>query len=44
MCSLTEIYFYWQSHKNKALLESRKDNKQHFINSENKSDDENRKI
>ena len=34
MCSQTEIYFYRQAHKNKALLESRNDSKQHLILSE----------
>jgi hypothetical protein len=44
MCSLIEIHYYRQAHKNKALLESRNDSKQHLIISENKSLDENRKI
>jgi hypothetical protein len=44
MCSLIEIHYYRQAHKNKALLESRNDSKQHLIVSENKSLDENRKI
>jgi hypothetical protein len=44
MCSLIEIHYYRQAHKNKALLESRNDSKQHLIGSENKSLDENRKI
>jgi hypothetical protein len=34
ICSLIEIYYYRLAHKNKALLESRKDEKQHLINSE----------
>ncbi len=44
LCSLTEIYFYRQAHKNKALLSSDQDSKQHLIISENKSNDENHRI
>jgi hypothetical protein len=44
MCSMIEIYYYRQAHKNKALLESNQDDKQHLIDSESKSDDENQKI
>lgn len=44
LCSLIEIHYYRLAHKNKALLESREDEKQHLIISENKSNDENRKI
>lgn len=44
MCSLVEIHYYRQAHKNKALLESHEDEKQHLINSEFKSNDENQKI
>jgi hypothetical protein len=44
LCSLIEIHYYRLAHKNKALLESREDEKQHLITSENKSNDENRKI
>jgi hypothetical protein len=43
MCSLIEIHYYRQAHKNKALL-SQSNDKQHLIVSENKSLDENRKI
>lgn len=44
MCSLVEIHYYRQAHKNKALLESHEDKKQHLINSEIKSDDKNQRI
>jgi hypothetical protein len=44
MCSLIEIYYYRLAHKNKALLSSDQDSKQHLIDSEIKSDDKNQKI
>jgi hypothetical protein len=38
MCSLIEIHYYRQAHKNKALLSSQND-KQHLISSEKSKDD-----
>jgi hypothetical protein len=43
MCSLIEIHYYRQAHKNKALLSPPND-KQHLIDSEIKSDDKNHQI
>jgi hypothetical protein len=43
LCSLIEIHYYRLAHKNKALL-SQSNDKQHLIDSEIKSHDENQKI